>query len=104
MGTEPHLYLKAEEYMSLRHDLEALALRLGISLSRTLGPIRASNAGGRVMRALGPMLAASRTADLNLRLALPALSDAQRRAGVHGGLGKFGPNAPRAPPHWRPEC
>src|SRR5258708_24474113 len=98
MGTEPHLYLKAEEYMSLRHDLEALALRLGISLSRTLGPIRASNAGGRGMRALGPMLAASRTADLNLPLALPALSDPPRAAGGRGVWGKFCPAAPHLPP------
>src|SRR5258708_37989751 len=98
MGTEPHLYLKAEEYMSLSHDLEALALRLGISLSRTLGPIRASNAGGRVMRALGPMLAASRTADLNLRLALPAPGHAERRAGVSGVWGKFRPTPAGLPP------
>jgi Kdo2-lipid IVA lauroyltransferase/acyltransferase len=64
--------------MTLRHRLEAFGLRTAIGLSRRLGPVRASNLGGAVMRRLGPLLRASRTADVNLCLAMPELSPEQR--------------------------
>lgn len=92
------------EFMSIGHALEALALRFGISLSRMLGPITASNVGGRVMRALGPLLPTSRTADLNLRLALPALSDAERRAVIIGVWDNFGRTAAELPHIGSLEC
>ncbi len=56
------------------------------------------------MRALGPMLAASRTADLNLRLALPALSDAERRAVISGVWENFGRTAAELPHIGSLEC
>lgn len=60
---------------------EAAALRgLGHVLG-WLGPVRSSDAGGWVARALGPRLPASRVAESNLRRALPAL-DAPGRAEV----------------------
>ena len=58
---------------------QVLLLRIGIRVLRWLGPVRSSNLGGWVGRHLGPLLPASRTADMNLRAALPGL-DARARA------------------------
>ena len=55
-----------------------------MALARRLGPVRASNLGGAVARTVGPWLPASRTADRNLRRALPELDRAARRRVVRG--------------------
>jgi len=60
----------------------ALAAAL-FAMLRALGPDRASALGGRVARALGRFLPATRVADANLRRALPAL-DAATRARIIG--------------------
>ncbi|CAP57187.1 lysophospholipid acyltransferase family protein [Gluconacetobacter diazotrophicus] len=59
---------------------EALAARGALALLRRLGPVRASNVGGAVCRIIGPRLPVSRVADANLRLAMPELDQAARRA------------------------
>ena len=59
--------------------LEAALVWLGIAMLRALGPVRASDAAAAMARTLGPLLAVSRVADANLRLALPALDAAGRR-------------------------
>lgn len=63
----------------LAHRLEALAARAGLWLVARLGPETASNLGGAVARAIGPLLPVSRVADDNLRHALPALDAAGRK-------------------------
>ncbi len=65
--------------MSIWHKIEALPLRAGLALLRTLGPVAASNLGGTVARNIGPLLPVSRIADANLRLALPGLDEPARR-------------------------
>lgn len=61
-------------------QLEAWLVRLGFTLLRAMGAVRASNFGGRLARALGPLLPPSRVADANLRRAMPELGDSERRA------------------------
>jgi Kdo2-lipid IVA lauroyltransferase/acyltransferase len=63
---------------------EALAARAALALLRRLGPVRASNLGGAICRAIGPRLPVSRVADANLRLAMPELDRAARRAVIRG--------------------
>ncbi len=60
--------------------LEALLVRLGFGLLRRLRPETASNLGGAIARAIGPRLPVSRVADMNLRRALPDMTERQRRA------------------------
>lgn len=55
-----------------------LLLRALVALLRALGPVRASNLGGALARAIGPRLPVSRVADRNLRAALPELDAASR--------------------------
>lgn len=70
--------------MSLQFHAEA-AIASGILwVLGKLSPIAASNLGGAVARGIGPLLPVSRLADANLRLALPALNDAARRAIIRG--------------------
>ena len=64
--------------------LEVWAARGLLRLFRFLGPARASNLGGTVARAIGPLLPVSRVADTNLRLALPELDAAGRRRVIRG--------------------
>jgi KDO2-lipid IV(A) lauroyltransferase len=52
--------------------------------------VRASNFGGAVTRTIGPLLLVSRVADINLRLALPALDAAGRRRVVRGAWENLG--------------
>jgi len=66
--------------MSLWQRLEALALKAAVAFLRRLSPESASNLGGFVARNFGPLLPVSRVADVNLRLALPELNRAERRA------------------------
>jgi KDO2-lipid IV(A) lauroyltransferase len=77
--------------MRPRHRLEAAAAAAGLRLLRALGPVAASNLGGAVARRIGPLLPVSRVADANLRMALPELDAAARRAvivGVWDNLGR----------------
>jgi Kdo2-lipid IVA lauroyltransferase/acyltransferase len=76
--------------MSLVFRLEAALARLLLALFRALGPVRASNFGGAVMRTIGPLLPVSRVADINLRLALPELDAAERRRVVRGAWENLG--------------
>lgn len=66
---------------SFGHRAEALLVRAAIFLLRLLPPDKASWLGGRMARLIGPLIPASRSvADTNLRLAMPELNAAQRRA------------------------
>ncbi|CAH2600731.1 Lipid A biosynthesis lauroyl acyltransferase [Rhodovastum atsumiense] len=69
---------------SLRFHSEAMLARLALALLRALGPVTASNLGGAVCRTVGPLLAASRIAETNLRHALPELDPPARRRIIHG--------------------
>ena len=64
--------------------LEALAAQTALRVMRTLGPVRASNLGGAICRAVGPLLPVSRVAEANLRLAMPELDRRARRRIVRG--------------------
>ncbi len=68
----------------LRWRAEAALLRLVVAGLRSLSPVAASNLGGAVGRAVGPLLPVSRVADRNLLLALPELDRAARRRVVRG--------------------
>ncbi|GBQ66538.1 lipid A biosynthesis lauroyl acyltransferase [Ameyamaea chiangmaiensis NBRC 103196] len=73
------------------HRAEAAVARLVLACLRRLGPVRASNLGGAVCRAIGPWLPVSRIADVNLRLAMPDLDATARRrivADVWDNLGR----------------
>ncbi|WP_428392451.1 lysophospholipid acyltransferase family protein [Lichenicoccus sp.] len=63
----------------LSQGLQAAALEAAFAGLRGLGPVRASDLGGRIARALGPRLPVSRVGDSNLRAALPALDAMARR-------------------------
>lgn len=56
----------------------ALLVRLYIGLLRLMGPDRASAFGGFMMRMLGPLVPAHRTAQQNLRAAFPEKSEEER--------------------------
>ena len=62
-----------------RYRAEALFVAGALALLRRLGPVRASNLGGAVARAIGPLLPVSTIADINLRYAMPELDAAARR-------------------------
>ncbi|MCC7428784.1 MAG: lauroyl acyltransferase [Alphaproteobacteria bacterium] len=68
----------------LRWRLEALAARGLFGLFRCLGPVRASNLGGALARAIGPLLPVSRVADRNLARAFPDMDAMARRATIRG--------------------
>ncbi len=70
--------------------LEAAAVRLVLALVRALGPVRASNLGGWLAGALGPMLPVSRVAEINLRVAFPDLGASARRLVVRGAWDNLG--------------
>ncbi len=61
------------------HRAEALLVRAGLAIFRALPPAAASNLGGWVAAAIGPLIPTSKTADRNLRAAMPALDAAARR-------------------------
>ena len=77
--------------------LEAVAVRLLLGLFRRLGPVRASDLGGRLCRAIGPLLPVSRVADANLRLTMPELDAAARRRIVRGVWDNLGRTAAEFP-------
>jgi KDO2-lipid IV(A) lauroyltransferase len=68
----------------IQFALETALVRRALWLLRRLGPVAASNAGGAVARAVGPLLPVSRVADANLRRALPELDSAARRRVIRG--------------------
>ncbi len=76
---------------TLRFRLEAWLITALLWLLGRLRPETASNLGGAIARAIGPLLPVSRVSDANLRLALPEL-DAPARArlirGVWDNLGR----------------
>ena len=75
---------------TLTFRLEAFAARVLLGLFRALGPVRASNLGGAVARAVGPLLPVTRVAEINLRLALPELDAAGRRQVIRGAWENLG--------------
>ena len=82
---------------SLRDRIQAAALRVGIRVSRALGPATASNLGGHVARTIGPWLPVSRIARANLSRALPELDARARRRvllGIWENLGRTAAEMP----------
>lgn len=86
--------------MTIAHRIEAAAARAAIRLLRRLGPQAASDVGGATARFIGPWLPVSRVAERNLRLAMPELDHAARRAiirGVWDNLGRTAGEFPHVP-------
>jgi KDO2-lipid IV(A) lauroyltransferase len=81
----------------IQFALETALVRLALWLLRRLGPVAASNAGGAVARAVGPLLPVSRVADANLRRALPELDSAARRRVIRGVWDNLGRTAAELP-------
>jgi KDO2-lipid IV(A) lauroyltransferase len=63
----------------LAHRAEALLVNAAVWLLRRLSPAAASNLGGRLARAVGPLIPVSKVADKNLAAAMPELDAAARR-------------------------
>ena len=61
----------------VRYRLEALAAGVAVALFRALPVDAASAVGGWLGRTIGPFLSAHRTAERNLRRAMPELDDAE---------------------------
>jgi KDO2-lipid IV(A) lauroyltransferase len=74
-----------------------LGLRGLIGGLRLLGPVRASNFGGRLGRSIGPWLPSSRVADRNLADAFPGMDAATRRATVRQVWDNIGRNVAELP-------
>ncbi len=72
--------MKRDPVRRLRYFIEALAVRTAVAASSRLTPEQASGLGGWLFRVCGPLLPTSRRIDENLRLALPELDRAERRA------------------------
>ena len=70
--------------MTLLHSIEATAARAAVHILRALSPVAASNVGGAIARTIGPLLPASRIADINLQMALPELDSTARRRVIRG--------------------
>ena len=83
--------------MTLLQRLEAALAHGAVRLLRALGPERASNLGGAVARAIGPLLPVSKVAHRNLRFALPELDAAARRRIVRGVWDNLGRTAAELP-------
>jgi Kdo2-lipid IVA lauroyltransferase/acyltransferase len=64
----------------LRYRAEAALAGAGIGLFRALGPERASDFGGALLRHVGPHLGATKVAERNLCAAMPELCAGERRA------------------------
>lgn len=83
--------------MTLLHRLEGATARGVVRLMRAIGPVRSSNLGGAVARAIGPRLPVSKVADRNLRLAMPELDRAARQHVVRGVWDNLGRTAGEFP-------
>jgi KDO2-lipid IV(A) lauroyltransferase len=70
--------------MTLLERLEAAAVTSLAAVLGALPPAAASNAGGGLAAAIGPLLPVSKVAHANLRAAMPELDDANRRRIVRG--------------------
>jgi KDO2-lipid IV(A) lauroyltransferase len=70
--------------MNVMHRVEAIAARAALALVRAVSPAAASNIGGAVARAIGPLLPVSRVADKNLSRAMPDLDAPARRRVIRG--------------------
>jgi len=68
------------ERVKFAHRAEAAVVWLLIQALRPLSPAAASRVGAAVAGCIGPLIPTSKTADKNLRLAMPELDAAQRRA------------------------
>jgi KDO2-lipid IV(A) lauroyltransferase len=76
--------------MTVAFRVEAAVARGLVRVLRVLGPVRASNAGGALLRWLGPILPVARVADTNLRLAFPDMAAATRRNIARGAWESLG--------------
>jgi Kdo2-lipid IVA lauroyltransferase/acyltransferase len=65
--------------VNLLHRLEAAGAGAALALLRALPPAAAAGCAGRITRTIGPYLPISRVAEINLRLALPALDGKGRQ-------------------------
>ncbi len=63
-------------------------IRALVWLARALGPARSTAFGAAVLRTLGPLLPAHRTALANLRAAFPEMPEARAEADRPGGMGQ----------------
>ncbi len=70
--------------MKLSHRIEGAVATVALRMLRRLGPVRSSNIGGAIARAIGPTLPVSKVALRNLAMAMPALDDRRRREVVRG--------------------
>ena len=83
--------------MKLLAWLEAALARLLRRLLGLLSPALASDLGGALAAALGPLLPVSRVADTNLRAALPELDAPARRRVVYAAWAQLGRTAAELP-------
>jgi KDO2-lipid IV(A) lauroyltransferase len=74
----------------IMHRLEAVGAGALLAALRAMGPVNASNLGGAVVRALGPLLPVSRIANTNLKLAMPELDRTARRRVLRGAWENLG--------------
>lgn len=74
----------ATRLLAVANWLEAVLLKAAILALQQMSPATASNLGGALARAVGPMLPISRVADDNLRHALPELDAAARARVIRG--------------------
>ncbi len=83
--------------MSVLARAEEAALRLALAVLRAVPPVAASNIGGAVARAVGPLVPVSRVALDNLRAATPELTAAERGRIVRGVWENLGRTAAELP-------
>lgn len=86
--------------MTAAHAIEAMVVRAGFRLLSAIGPVRASNLAGAVMRTIGPLLPVCKIADANLQRAIPELDETERRdiiRGVWENLGRTFGELPHLP-------
>src|SRR4051812_20406265 len=74
----------------LRHRLEAAAVRLVLGRLARRDIDAASDAGAKLLRRIGPMTGAHRTAAQNLAFAMPDLSVAERESILTGAWDNLG--------------
>ena len=81
----------------LSHHMQSAALWSVIGILRGVGPKRASNAGGWLMRRVGMKLPATRVADQNLQRALPELAADARQQIIRDVWTNLGRNVTELP-------